>query len=152
MCPLTIGLIMRTLFLLFIVGSVAIGFPMWQAVGPEGIGNGLTGIAQSYSDSLTLYAVGGTVTQGNYLIESQSIGGGWDLFSSPSAKNFLGGVMAITPDEVMLFAKPSQDQIARSTKLWANLELGFHSKRLFNSAGYRYTAGQHEQRLGRREG
>ena len=106
---------MRTAFFLFIVCSVAIGFPIWQALGPEGIGNGLTGITQSHSDPLTIYAVGGTETQGNYIIESQSVGGGWDMISSPNAKYILGGIMAITPDDVMLFAQPSQDQIARST-------------------------------------
>lgn len=106
---------MKVSITLLAVCTGVFAFSPWEAVGPEGIGNGLSSITQSYEDPSTLYTVGACIPQGNYIHASLNLGGDWVLISSPSGSSQPpGSIMSVTPDGTMLFARVNQDQIARS--------------------------------------
>lgn len=109
---------MRSLVLTsLIIGPVA-AFPAWEPIGPAGAGYGLMSIVQSYEDAGILYAVGGPVSAGNFVLAFDDPGGDWTLLSAPSGiVRAHPGSMAMTPDGVLIFLNIGHGSIATSTDL-----------------------------------
>ncbi len=118
---------MRSLPLVLLVAGSALSFPAWEAIGPEGSGYGLMSIVQSYGDPGTLYSVGGPESAGNFVLSSENLGGDWILLASPAySLQSHPGLIAMTPDGVLLYTQYNQNQIARSTDMgltwsWVNI-------------------------------
>jgi photosystem II stability/assembly factor-like uncharacterized protein len=123
---------MRSLPLVLIAAGSAFSFPAWEAMGPEGSGYGLMSIVQSYGDSGTLYSVGGPESAGNFVLASENLGSDWILLSSPAGSlQPHPGLIAMTPDGVLLFTDYLRGQIARSTDMgftWSWISIGGSSQ------------------------
>lgn len=133
--------------------SSGYAFPAWEAIGPEGSGYGLMSIVQSYDDPGTLYSVGGPEHEGNFVLASGNLGDDWALVASPAySLQPHPGVIAMTPDGVLLFTHYGQSQIARSTDMgmtwsWVSIPgsyptLVYDISTIPGGTGYAWAAGR----------